>query len=143
MGKAKDILNKKGTTILSITPDTLILDALRLMSEYNVGALMVVENNQLFGLFTERDYARKVILKGLSSLDTEVREIMADDMVTVSPEHTIDECMLLMSEHRTRHLPVVQCSQVVGIISIGDVVKYIIEEQESVIEHFKVYISGT
>jgi CBS domain-containing protein len=143
MGKAKDILNKKGTTILSITPDTLILDALRLMSENNVGALMVVENNQLFGLFTERDYARKVILKGLSSLDTEVREIMADDMVTVSPEHTIDECMFLMSEHRTRHLPVVQCSQVVGIISIGDVVKYIIEEQESVIEHFKVYISGT
>jgi len=141
--KVKDILKAKGNVALSVTPDTLIFDALHLMSEKNVGALLVMENEKLVGIFSERDYARKIILKGRNSLDTEVREIMTEDVFTVTPEETIDQCMILMSGKRIRHLPVVQGSEVVGVISIGDVVKFIIEEQETVIEHFKVYISGT
>ena len=141
--KVKDILKAKGNITLSIAPDALIFDALQLMSEKNVGALLVMENDKLVGIFSERDYARKIILKGRTSLDTEVREIMTEDVFTVTPEETIDQCMVLMSGKRIRHLPVVQGSEVVGVISIGDVVKFIIEEQETVIEHFKVYISGT
>ena len=141
--KVKDILKAKGNISLSVAPDTLIFDALYLMSEKNVGALLVMENEKLVGIFSERDYARKIILKGRNSLDTEVREIMTEDVFTVTPEETIDQCMILMSGKRIRHLPVVQGSEVVGVISIGDVVKFIIEEQETVIEHFKVYISGT
>ncbi len=141
--KVKDILKAKGNISLSVAPDTLIFDALHLMSEKNVGALLVMEDAKLVGIFSERDYARKIILKGRTSLDTEVREIMTEDVFTVTPEETIDQCMILMSKKRIRHLPVVQSNQVVGVISIGDVVKFIIEEQETVIEHFKVYISGT
>jgi len=141
--KVKDIIKAKGNISLSVTPGTLIFDALYLMSEKNVGALLVMENEKLVGIFSERDYARKIILKGRTSLDTEVREIMTEDVFTVTPEETIDQCMILMSGKRIRHLPVVQGSEVVGVISIGDVVKFIIEEQETVIEHFKVYISGT
>ena len=140
--KVKDILRVKGNTILSVAPDTIIFDALYLMGEKNVGALLVMENEKLVGIFSERDYARKIILKGRTSLDTEVREIMTLEVITVYPEETISECMILMSQKRIRHLPVVQCDKVVGVISIGDVVKYIIEEQELVIEHFKLYISG-
>lgn len=140
--KVKDILKAKGNAVLSVTPDTLIFDALYLMGEKNVGALLVIENEKLVGIFSERDYARKIILKGRTSLDTEVREIMTPEVITVYPEETISECMILMSQKRIRHLPVVQCDKVVGVISIGDVVKYIIEEQELVIEHFKLYISG-
>ena len=141
--KVKDILKAKGNIYYSIAPNTLIFDALCLMSEKNVGALLVMENEKLVGIFSERDYARKIILKGRTSLDTEVMEIMTEDVFTVTPEETIDQCMILMSGKRIRHLPVVQGSEVVGVISIGDVVKFIIEEQETVIEHFKVYISGT
>ena len=139
--KVKDILKAKGNISLSVAPDTLIFDALYLMSEKNVGALLVMENEKLVGIFSERDYARKIILKGRNSLNTEVREIMTEDVFTVTPEETIDQCMILMSGKRIRHLPVVQGSEVVGVISIGDVVKFIIEEQETVIEHFKLYIS--
>ena len=120
--KVKDILKAKGNIALSIAPDTLIFDALQLMSEKNVGALLVMENEKLVGIFSERDYARKIILKGRTSLDTEVREIMTEDVFTVTPEETIDQCMVLMSGKRIRHLPVVQGSEVVGVISIGDVV---------------------
>ena len=141
--KVKDILKAKGNITLSIAPVALIFDALQLMSEKNVGALLVMENDKLVGIFSERDYARKIILKGRTSLDTEVREIMTEDVFTVTPEETIDQCMVLMSGKRIRHLPVLQGDEVVGVISIGDVVKFIIEEQETVIEHFKVYISGT
>ena len=141
--KVKDILRAKGNTTLSVSPDTLIFDALTLMSEKNVGALLVMEGDHLAGIFSERDYARKIILKGRTSLDTEVREIMTPDVFTVFPEETIGQCMVLMSEKRIRHLPVIQNGQVIGVISIGDVVKYIIEEQETVIEHFKLYISGS
>lgn len=140
--KVKDILRVKGNAIVSVNPDTIIFDALSLMSKYNVGAVLVVDNENLVGVFTERDYARKIILKGRTSLDTSVSEIMSDELITVHPEESIAECMVLMSDKRVRHLPVVQDGHVVGIISIGDVVKFIIEEQEVVIEHFKMYISG-
>lgn len=140
--KVKDILRVKGNTILSVAPDTIIFDALYLMGEKNVGALLVMENKKLVGIFSERDYARKIILKGRTSLDTQVSEIMTEEVITVCPEETIGECMMLMSQRRIRHLPVLQSNEVVGVISIGDVVKYIIEEQELVIEHFKLYISG-
>ena len=140
--KVKDILRVKGNTILSVPPDTIIFDALYLMGEKNVGALLVMENEKLVGIFSERDYARKIILKGRTSLDTQVSEIMTEEVITVCPEETIGECMMLMSQRRIRHLPVLQSNKVVGVISIGDVVKYIIEEQELVIEHFKLYISG-
>ena len=140
--KVKDILRVKGNAIVSVNPDTIIFDALSLMSKYNVGAVLVVDNENLVGVFTERDYARKIILKGRTSLDTSVSEIMSDELITVHPEESIAECMVLMSDKRVRHLPVVQDGRVVGIISIGDVVKFIIEEQEVVIEHFKMYISG-
>ena len=140
--KVKDILRVKGNTILSVAPDTIIFDALYLMGEKNVGALLVMENEKLVGIFSERDYARKIILKGRTPLDTQVSEIMTEEVITVCPEETIGECMMLMSQRRIRHLPVLQSNEVVGVISIGDVVKYIIEEQELVIEHFKLYISG-
>ncbi|MBD0331370.1 MAG: CBS domain-containing protein [Chitinophagaceae bacterium] len=142
MGKVKDVLSRKGNTTLSVSPDTIVYDALCLMSEKNVGALLVLENEKLVGIFSERDYARKIILKGRTSLDTQVREIMTEDVITVFPEDTIEHCMELMSEKRIRHLPVVQGDKVTGVISIGDVVKFIIQEQESVIEHLKLYMSG-
>ena len=141
--KVNDILKGKGNITLSVTPDTIILDALRLMSEKNVGALLVMENEKLIGIFSERDYARKIILKGRTALDTQVGEIMTSEVITISPDETIEQCMKLMSQKRIRHLPFVQSSKVVGVISIGDVVKFIIEEQETVIEHFKLYISGS
>jgi len=143
MGKVKNILKDKGEIILSVTPDTIILDALRLMSEKNVGALVVLENERLVGIFSERDYARKIILKGRTSLDTQVSEIMTEDVFTVSPEETIEGCMQLMTDKRIRHLPVVQSDKVIGVVSIGDVVRYIIEEQGSVIEHLRLYMSGS
>ena len=142
MGKVKDILKRKGETILSVTSETIILDALRLMSEKNVGALVVIDNGKLTGIFSERDYARKIILKGRTSLDTQVREIMTPDVFTVSPNDGIDHCMQLMSENRIRHLPVLDNDSVVGVISIGDVVKFIIDEQGSIIEHLKWYMAG-
>ena len=140
--KVKDILQVKGDAVVSVSPDTIIFDALSLMSKFNVGAVLVMDNDKLVGVFTERDYARKIILKGRTSLDTSVSEIMSDELITVHLEESIAECMVLMSDKRVRHLPVVQNGKLIGIISIGDVVKYIIEEQEVVIEHFKMYISG-
>ncbi len=142
MGKVRDILKTKGNTILSVTPDTIVYDALALMGEKNVGALLVIEDQKLTGIFSERDYARKVVLKGRTSLDTQVREIMTEKVFIVYPEDTIERCMELMSDKRIRHLPVVEGDKVIGIISIGDVVKYIIEEQKSIIENLRLYIAG-
>ena len=143
MKKVSDILKTKGNMILSVSPDTIVYDALVLMGEKNVGALLVIDDQKLVGIFSERDYARKVILKGKTSLDTQVSEIMTEKVFIVYPEDTIERCMELMSEKRIRHLPVVQGDKVVGIISIGDVVKFIIEEQRSVIEHLKLYMAGS
>ena len=142
MGKVIDILKTKGNITLSVTPDTIVYDALALMGEKNVGALLVIENQKLVGIFSERDYARKVVLKGKTSLDTQVSEIMTEKVFIIYPEDTIERCMELMSEKRIRHLPVVQGEKVIGIISIGDVVKFIIEEQKSIIESLRLYMSG-
>ena len=142
MGKVNDILKTKGNAILSITPVTFVYEALEMMVEKNVSALVVLENEKLVGIFTERDYARKVILKGKTSKEARIAEIMTEDLITVSPDSTIDSCMRLMTSRFIRHLPVIENDQLVGIISIGDVVKYIIEEQKFIIENMEHYITG-
>ena len=143
MGIVNSILKTKGNVTYSVTPDTVVYDALLLMFEKNVSALVVIENEKLRGIFTERDYARKVILQGKSSKETPIREIMTEDLLTVSSQTTIDECMRLMTNKFIRHLPVVEEDKLIGIISIGDVVKYIIEEQKFIIENMEHYITGS
>lgn len=138
----KRLLESKGYDIWSISPDALVYDALRLMAEKNVGALLVMEDERLVGVISERDYARKIILKGKRSANTLVREIMTHRIVSVTSDQSIQECMVLMTEKRIRHLPVYTSDQLVGIISIGDVVKAIISEQEFVIEQLENYIAG-
>ncbi len=137
-----EILKEKGHEVLSVTPETLVFEALKLMADKNVGSLLVLENDELIGLFSERDYARKVILKRKSSRDTPVREIMSSRVVYVRPSQTIGECMALMTDKRVRHLPVIEDKQLVGLISIGDVVKAIISEKEFLIHQLENYITG-
>ena len=136
-----DILRTKGREVWSIHPDATVYQALQMMADKDVGAL-VVENNQPVGIFSERDYARKVILAGLSSLNTTVRDIMSAKVLYVTPEHTIEECMALMTENRVRHLPVIENRQMIGLVSIGDAVKAIISEQDMEIRQFENYVSG-
>jgi CBS domain-containing protein len=143
MGVVKQILEGKGTEIFTITPDTSVYHALELMVEKNVSALLVMENDKLAGIFTERDYARKVVLKGKKSTETQIGEIMTSNLITVSPSSTIDECMALMTGKYIRHLPVVADGKLAGIISIGDVVRRIIEDQKSIIGHMEQYIAGS
>ena len=143
MASVKNILEAKGNETFTITPDTSVYHALELMVEKNVSALLVMENEKLAGIFTERDYARKVALKGKSSKDTQIGDIMTRDLITVSSDSTIDECMQLMTGKYIRHLPVVDNDKLAGIISIGDVVRCIIEEQKSIIGHMEQYIAGS
>ena len=143
MGAVKDILASKGKETYTIPPGTPVYHALEIMVEKNVSALLVMENDQLAGIFTERDYARKVVLKGKSSKDTPIGEIMTRELITVSPNSTIDECMELMTGKYIRHLPVVENDKLTGIISIGDVVRRIIQEQKSIIGHMEQYIAGS
>jgi CBS domain-containing protein len=138
MAAVKNILETKGTAIFTITPLTSVYHALELMVEKNVSALLVMEGDTLAGIFTERDYARKVALKGKSSKDTVTR-----DLITVKSESSIDECMELMTGKYIRHLPVVDAGKLTGIISIGDVVRSIIQEQKSIIGHMEQYIAGS
>jgi CBS domain-containing protein len=141
--KVKDILKtKKNNSVFSVEPQSSVYSAIEQMCEKNIGGVVVVENNVLVGIFTERDYARKLILKGKSSKDTVVAEIMTKNPITVSPDTTIDDCMNVMSEKRIRHLPVTENAVLVGMISIGDVVRHIIEEQKSTIEQLEHYITG-
>ena len=142
MKSISQLLHAKGREVWSVTPDTSVYDALKLMADKNVGALLVLEANRLVGIFSERDYARKVILKGKASKDTPVKEIMSPDVLFVRPENSIEECMALMTDKRFRHLPVLEGNQVVGVISIGDVVKTIISEQEFTISQLENYITG-
>ncbi|MEE9551226.1 MAG: CBS domain-containing protein [Candidatus Binatia bacterium] len=137
-----ELLKAKGHQYWSVTPDTAVFDALKLMAEKNIGALLVLEGDVLVGFLSERDYARKVILKGKSSKDTPVKEIMSEKVMYVEPEQTVEECMALMTDKRVRHLPVFEGDKLIGIISIGDVVKAIISEQEFIIEQLEHYISG-
>jgi CBS domain-containing protein len=123
-----------------VSPATTVLDALRLMAEKEIGAVLVIEAETLVGVFSERDYARKVVLQGKSSKDTPVREIMTDKVVSVRPDQTIEDCMGLMTDKRIRHLPVMQGRKVIGVISIGDVVKEMLVEKEFVIQQLESYI---
>ena len=136
------LLESKGNDVWSASPGTTVYDALVLMAEKNVGALLVLEGGRLVGIFSERDYARKVILHGKSSRQTTVGEIMTSKVVYVRPEQTIEQCMALMTDKRIRHLPVLEGDRVIGVISIGDVVKAIISEQEFMIEQLENYIAG-
>src|SRR3712207_4084447 len=142
MGKVRNILQKKGNVIFSIDPDSSVYDALELMLEKDLGALLVIENGKFIGIFTERDYARKIILKGKASKETLVREVMSEHPVTVTPDNSVEECMQLMVGHRFRHLPVLNGNELVGLVSIGDLVKFIIEEQRTIIEDLEHYITG-
>jgi len=140
MKTVKGILEAKSHRLLSISPEASVLDALKLMAEKDVGALVVLDGDHLAGIFSERDYARKVILQGKSSKDTPVREIMTHKVVCVRPDQSVEECMALMTDKRIRHLPVLEDRRVTGVISIGDVVKEVISEQRFVIEQLEHYI---
>ena len=140
---AKDILRNKGSQVWSVSPGATVYDALSLMAEKNIGAVLVMEGDRLVGILSERDYARKVDLLGKRAADTPVRTIMTGRVVCVRPEETIEECMALMTDKRVRHLPVVENDRVIGLVSIGDVVKAIISEQEFIIEQLENYITGT
>ncbi|HOZ77125.1 MAG TPA: CBS domain-containing protein [Ferruginibacter sp.] len=139
--KVSDILQKKGSAVIFATSSTSVLDALKLMSEKNIGALLVIDDGKLTGIFSERDYARKVVLKGKASADTAVKEIMTESPFTVQPEDSIETCMGIMSDKHIRHLPVVKEGTVAGMISIGDVVTTIIQSQKETIDQLKNYIS--
>ncbi len=143
MATVSNILKSKSNITFSITPETTVYNALEIMVEKNVSALLIVENEKLTGIFTERDYARKVILKGKASKETLIEEIMTENPITVSPSSSIEDCMRLMTSRFIRHLPVVEDDNLIGIISIGDVVKYVIEEQKFIIENMQHYITGS
>ena len=136
-------LEKKGHDVWWVAPETTVFDALQLMANKKVGALLVLEEDSLVGVFSERDYARKVTLKGKSSKDTPVRDIMSTKIVCVTPNQSTEECMSLMTEKRVRHLPVMDGEKLIGIISIGDVVKAVIADREDIIEQLEHYITGT
>ena len=136
------ILGNKSGSIWSIAPEATVYDALAMMAEREVGALLVMSGGKLVGIISERDYARKIILQGRSSKETTVEEIMTGAMYTVTPEDTIDECMRIMTHHRIRHLPVFDGEKLVGVISIGDLVNAIISEQARTIDHLHTYIGA-
>ena len=138
----QSILKTKGHTIHSVSPSASVFDALRTMAEHNCGALVVMDGDKLVGMLSERDYARKVILMGKLSKDTRVRDIMTPDAVHVAPDASVEACMGLMTEKRFRHLVVRHADRVVGVISIGDVVKAVIDEQRFTIEQLELYIAG-
>jgi CBS domain-containing protein len=142
MRLVKHLLEDKGGAIHAIEPDKPELDAIRLMAEKYIGALLVMKSSQLLGIVSERDYARKVILKGRSSADTPVREIMSASVLTVAPGDSVNHCMKLMTDRRVRHLPVVDDGRVLGVVSIGDLVKAVIEDQAQELEHMQRYISS-
>jgi len=136
------LLQKKGRDIISVKPDATVYEALTVMGERNVGAVLVMEGDRLEGIFSERDYARKIVLKGKRSRETKVREIMTPHVVCISGERTVEEAMALMTGKRVRHLPVVAGDRVQGVVSIGDVVKAVIDEQEFHIQQLELYITS-
>ena len=142
MKLVKHLLDSKGSNIISIAMNASVLDAIKLMAEKAIGSLLIMDGSALKGIVTERDYARKVIIKGRSSKSTEVSEIMTTDVYTASPGETVNHCMSLMTKYKIRHLPVVDDGTVVGMISIGDLVEAIIRDQQEEIEQLEHYISG-
>jgi CBS domain-containing protein len=137
-----EILHVKGSNVWSVSPDTMVFDAIQMMADKNIGALLVIEKDKLVGILSERDYTRKVALKGKSSKQTPVKEILSGQLIAVAPDHTVEECMRLMTDHRIRHLPVLQNDRIVGVISIGDLVNWIISAQSTTIEQLQTYIAG-
>ena len=142
MGTVNDILNRKGRDVWSVPPDWMFFDALRLMAEKDVGALLVMNGDKLVGIVTERDYARKIVLAGKSSRDTPVRDVMTTRVLCARADQTVEQCMALMTDKRARHLPILDHKHVIGLVSIGDLVKAVIREQKFVIEQLQQYISG-
>ncbi len=140
MTTMKMLLKGKGPDVWSVHPDDTVLDAIKMLAEKDIGALIVIEDDKPVGIFTERDYARKVYLKGKSSLDTTVRDIMVAPVICVGLDQSVDECMALMTAKRFRHLPVMDGDQLVGMVSIGDLVKSVIAEQQFTIEQMEQYI---
>jgi CBS domain-containing protein len=136
------LLHNKNSALWSVPPDATVFEAIKLMAEKNIGALPVLSEGRLVGLFTERDYARKIVLQGKSSKETRVREIFTGVVITVKPQDSIEDCMKLMTEHRVRHLPVVDKENVVGIVSIGDLVNWTISAQDAQIAQMEQYIAG-
>jgi CBS domain-containing protein len=141
-GTISEILSHKGSTVWSIAPDATVFEAIQLMADKNVGALLVIENDKLAGIISERDYTRKVMLKGKSSKTTAVREILSSHVIHVSPASTVEECMRLMTDHHFRHLPVLDGDAIAGIVSIGDLVNWIISAQHTAISQLQTYITG-
>jgi CBS domain-containing protein len=142
MGTVRNILQEKGTLVHTASPDDSVYNALETLEDRNIGALVVMDDTKLIGIFTERDYARKIVLKGRSSKDTLVRDIMTDEVFYVTPETTVEGCMQIMTNKFIRHLPVMDCGRLVGIVSIGDLVKYIIGEKDFIIINLEHYITG-
>ena len=141
-GTISEILNLKGTQVWTVSPDTMVFDAIQLMADKNIGALLVTDHGRLLGIMSERDYTRKIALKGKSSKQTPVREIISGKVISVSPSNTVEDCLRLMTDHRVRHLPVLSDDKILGIVSIGDLVNWIISAQTTTIHQLQTYITG-
>lgn len=142
IGLIDSILHYKGHTVWSISPDKTVFEAIQLLAEKNIGALPVIENGKVIGIFSERDYTRKIALAGKSSKETRVREIISTDVISVTSDSTVEECMHLMTKHRVRHLPVCQDDKLVGFISIGDLVNWTISAQSAALDQMESYMAG-
>ena len=143
MTTVKSVLHTKGNNIYSIAPEATVFDALKIMAEKNIGALLVMQQEKVVGIFSERDYARKIVLKGESSHTTAVQDVMTSGVLSVHSEQSIDECMALMTDKHVRHLPVIENGNLIGLVSIGDIVKTIISEHEYTIKQLENYITGS
>ena len=142
VGTIREILHGKSAATWTIAPESTVFEAIQLMAEKNIGALLVVKDNQLAGIISERDYTRKVALLGRASKDTRVSEILSGHVVHVTPDHTVDQCLHLMTDHRVRHLPVLEGGKILGVVSIGDLVNWVISAQSSTIHQLETYITG-
>jgi len=142
MHTLRQLLGSKTPEVYAVAPGDSVIDAIRLMAEKGVGAVLVMEGARLVGIVSERDYARKIVLHGRSSSDTAVGDIMTADVITVGPQHTVEHCMQVVTEHRIRHLPVVEGDDVIGVISIGDLVKAVIEDQKVQLDELQRYIAS-